>query len=264
MSKNTYIQIENHEWVETQDGSYTLYSKRYNETCHSLSGAESETTHYYINGCRIEHLFKSDNSTVLEVGLGLGKGLQATLDVHKKSPAHKLHFISLEIAPELIEFVKKNVLTDDWSQHDNLHCYKKANLRVTIIEGDARDALPNYILNFHPVFDAIYQDAFSPKRNVELWTTQWFKLLRESSHDQTLMTTYSSSKAMRKSMIAGGWSLREGEKFGTKRSSTLAIGSGKTEQTILDQLERSPTPSITDSNRVSYSKDRKELKNVQK
>src|SRR5690606_27427663 len=109
---------------------------------------------------------------------------------------------------------------------------------LKILIGDARITLPHYIKKHSLKVHAIYQDAFSPKRNPDLWTVEWFTLLKEISHQDVIMSTYSSSSAIRKSMAEAGFTLYPGEKFGPKRSSTRARLKGEMDPETLLHLQR--------------------------
>jgi hypothetical protein len=76
-----------------------------------------------------------------------------------------------------------------------------------------------------------------------------------------IMSTYSSSSSIRKSMLKANWKLYKGEKFGPKRSSTRAKVTGETDADILTHLENSPVHAITDENHFKYTMDNKNEKN---
>ena len=77
---------------------------------------------------------------------------------------------------------------------------KNENFHLIILIGDARVSLPKFKNDHDIKFDCIYQDAFSPKRNAILWTSEWFKLLKSISNQDCIMSTYSASSSIRKSM----------------------------------------------------------------
>lgn len=241
------MQLKNYEIVETSDGSKTLYSKSFGESCHSTSGAILETKLHYIQGCEIEEKSKThkENLSILEVGFGTGIGFIET----KKALSAFFTFVSLEIDKDLVIYAKNNIpelfLLE---KKDHFYELKTHHFHLIILLGDARKTLPTLNLKFH----AIYQDAFSPKKNASLWTAEWFKLLRDKSHPDVIMSTYSSSSSIRKSMIEAGFKLYKGEKFGPKRSSTRARLTGETDQEILNHLERSPAITLTDANKDTY------------
>jgi tRNA U34 5-methylaminomethyl-2-thiouridine-forming methyltransferase MnmC len=250
----------NHEWVETEDGSFTLFSKAYAEACHSSTGAKTETLLHYVSGCEIEDKIQSPlGLTILEVGFGLGIGFLTTYEVLKKT-GKPWSFISMEIDEELLKWFCHEHRDHEFLKHlqwKNLkeHKFLEAQhdgVELVILCGDARKTLPLYAEAFEPQWNAIYQDAFSPKRNPVLWTVEWFTLLKDFAHPSTVLSTYSSSSAIRKSLLEAGWSLQSGDKFGPKRSSTRARLEGKSDPEILERLERSPVPALQDDNIEAY------------
>ena len=225
--------LKNHEEALTKDGSKTLYSKRYDEHCHSLDGANEETLTHYIQSCQVLEKSKTKGPFhVLEVGFGAGIGLKMTAQ-KVKTPAK---FTSFEIDPELIKyFLTKQKI--DYKESGNIYSFKYRALEVQIIQGDALKTISQVEMSA----DCIYQDAFSPKKNPELWTVEWFQSLKELANEDCIMSTYSASSSIRKSMIEAGWKINPGQRFGNKRASTIAKLEGHTHQDILDHLDRSPT-----------------------
>lgn len=245
-----------HQWVETSDGSYTLFSEKFQEACHSTSGAKEETKLHYLKGCSIaEKINTLDQLTILEVGFGTGLGFLETYELLKES-SKPWHFLSLELDQDLLEWFRLQqtehpfLKSLHWTQSGSFSRLEaKSEMRtLTILCGDARQTLAEYANLFNIQWNAIYQDAFSPKRNPILWTTEWFSLLKTFASSDCKLSTYSASNSIRKSLLAAGWSLSSGEKFGPKRTSTRADLSGVSEAEILLQLERSPTPAMTDAN----------------
>ncbi len=230
---------KNYHIVSTQDGSQTLYSELYNENCHSEAGAVEETKLHYLKACQVLEKSKEQKEiSILEIGFGLGIGWETTFHALKNDSCH-LSFLSVEIDPELVAWAMKE---RSLPTHG-----------LEILVGDARETLKAFQKQYpQRKFDCIYQDAFSPRRNPELWTVEWFTLLRSLSHSQTIMSTYSASSSVRKSMIEAGWILREGHKFGPKRSATIAFNQGEQDPVILDKLERSPAIVLREENIDEY------------
>ena len=245
-------ELKNYKQIITEDGSITLFSEIYGESCHSTSGAETETDLHYISGCNIPAISKQlDSINILEVGFGLGIGLKQTLKTTIPNSCF-LNFISFEIDSDLIEATLDEL---KYEYTKNSHCYvvKNDELNLLVFYGNARasiDTIPKY---FDEKFHAIYQDAFSPKRNAILWTTEWFKLLKSLADKECILSTYSSSSSIRKSLLAANWFVTKGDKFGPKRSSTRANLIGPSHSDILEHLKRSPAIEITDSNYKTYT-----------
>jgi len=240
-----------HKWVQTEDGSLTLFSEEFQEACHSTSGAKSETLLHYVDGCQIRERLKDHTPfNILEVGFGTGLGFETTKEILKDLP-HPWHFFSLELDQDLVKWWLKD---RSYNQNDFIFTVKDKNFNLTILTGDARVVLKKYLESYPISFHAIYQDAFSPRRNPTLWTKEWFLLLKEYSTPDAILSTYSSSSSIRKSLVEAGWILRKGAKFGPKRSSTRAYLSGESDEEILLHLSRSPVESLRDDNVKDFLK----------
>ncbi len=240
------MEMKNHRKIITEDGSMTLYSQEYNEACHSEAGAKTETIEHYINGCEIKNNMSAPLN-ILEVGFGTGIGFLETQNALK---GRFFNFYSFEISKELIDYF---AITNhiNFTVTENFYVYESKEYKLVILHGNARETIKKIQLKFH----AIYQDAFSPKKNSILWTKEWFEDLANISHDNVILSTYSASSSIRKSMVQAGWKLYEGVHFGKKRSSTRARLTGETDPLILDKLKRSPVPAITDTNYIEYTLD---------
>ena len=243
--------------IKTEDNSETLYSEFFDEACHNLSGAYDETIHNYINGCDIpDKLSQLDTLSIFDVGFGLGVGLKALMDtIHKsKSIPSDIFYYSVELDEFLFLWsVAKyfSFLKFEKFELSNLRGYKlkidDINLTICVFIGDARITIPlaNELSLINPL-NAIFQDAFSPKKNPTLWSVEWFTLLRALSTKEVTLTTYSSSISIRKSLVVSGWEIENLKGFGQKRTMTRANLSGSTSSEILDQLKRSPSLEIRD------------------
>lgn len=244
-----------HQWVETQDGSFTLFSERFQEACHSSSGAREETLLHYLKGCQVEEKIETLSSlSILEVGFGLGIGFLTTYEVLEKSST-PWSFLSMEIDENLLEWFRQThkdhafLKKLKWETKGEIKTLSAKNdlIELTILCGDARQTLPTFTKALSQSWNCIYQDAFSPKRNPLLWTVEWFELLKAHSNSDVVLSTYSASTSIRKSLTKAGWKLHKGEKFGPKRTSTRATLSGESDPEIMLHLERSPVDAFTDA-----------------
>ena len=245
--------------VKTKDQSYTVFSEAYNEACHSLDGAWDETLFNYLEGCSIPE--KSERLgekalSVLEVGFGLGVGLQVVSDFYEKKEVKKSFvFTSLEIDQGLVEWAIDNwpssipPLKGSFQKTGGLD-YFNGNCglgKVNILIGDARKTLKKASkLGMIPALDAVFQDPFSPKRNPSLWTVEWFEVLKKASSPEVTLSTYSSSTSVRKSLQAAGWFMRNAPGFSSKRTSTRAFLKGPSDPEVIDKLKRAPINPLRD------------------
>lgn len=234
-----------HSLVLTEDGSHTFFSEAFQEACHSTAGAREETLLHYIHGCQILQKAETHSPLVIfEVGFGLGIGFLTTLDV--LTSKQSCHFISMELDRELLDWFRTSRPELNLSWEKNLLQGRIGNFQLTVIQGDGRTEVPKFLSGTSLKFHAIYQDAFSPKKNPALWTKEWFELLKNNSHSDVILSTYSASNSIRKSLHETGWGVQKGDKFGPKRTSTRAVLNKATDPEILETMNRSPVQAITD------------------
>jgi tRNA U34 5-methylaminomethyl-2-thiouridine-forming methyltransferase MnmC len=235
----------NHEWLATKDGSWTIYSKQFNEGAHSTHGAIAETKLRYIEGCQLYNPKRYHdpfgNYKIFEVGLGLGIGaLESFVLWYDKFQHLQVEFISCEIDEELILWCKKNLqqifakqypssaleLVSSLELHvDGLYYQSQFQnkFKLKVFRGDILNH-QNYITqNYQESIDSIFQDAYSPKKNPTLWSLEWFSFLKKLTHKNSILSTYSSSSSVRTNLESAGFYLTNGPGFGKKKSSTIAF-----------------------------------------
>ena len=240
--------------IETEDKTKTLWSEYFDEACHNLSGAYEETVYNYIQGCHIpEQISQNSCAHVLDVGFGVGIGLKALMDEIKRADKNiSASYTSIELDEDLFLWSMKETFPEmSYSKKDNYYSVHHPLLKITIFIGDGRLTLPKaYHEGLLPKFTAIFQDAFSPKKNPALWTLEWFNDLKMMSHNEVYMSTYSASVSIRKTMIAAGWSIQNQKGFGQKKTMTLARLIGETDPALSAELSRSSTLVLTDTSKL--------------
>ena len=241
--------------IPTDDQSETVWSEYFDEACHNLSGAKDETIHNYINGCQLEELIKNSTEIhLLDVGFGIGMGLICLIDFIKLNPLIncQIHYTSIELDDLFAHWslnkylpflkIKKNSIKNLEFLESTFH-----NISIKIFLGNGRITLP---LAFNEKliknFNIIFQDPFSPKKNPDLWTVEWFLFLKNNSSEWVKMATYSASISIRKSMLSAGWIIENHPGFRTKKNMTKASLKGQIDQELLEQLARSPAIAIHD------------------
>jgi len=230
-----------HTMALSDDGSYTAYSKEYNEHYHSTKdGAlyESLVKHIYP-----AFKLKEDKNElhILDICYGLGFNTLATLYYHKsKKLTSKLYIYSPELDSSLIkslldfkypkEFQEFHPIIDALSKNA---IYEDENFYIELFLGDAR----KYITTFSKKFDIVYQDAFSPSSNPALWTREYFSDIKNSMKDDAILTTYSIALATRLALYENNFIiyLNSGENY---RDATVASFKKLTEFTVVDMKHK--------------------------
>jgi tRNA U34 5-methylaminomethyl-2-thiouridine-forming methyltransferase MnmC len=188
------------EFVKTKDGSLTLKSEKYNECYHSSEGAYTESLYKHVlPGYEIAKKFDyyGGEIRILDICFGLGYNTLTAI-LHK--PANvKLKIFSPELDLDLIKSLKNFRYPDEFSEilsvineiSDNLY-YKSDDVEVEVFNGDARE----YVKKLKDIH-IVYQDAFSPKVNQELWTFEYFKDIAKILNKNGIITTYSVATPVR-------------------------------------------------------------------
>ena len=216
-SSHTSSMIDATVWVPqlTDDGSFTFFSTEFGEAFHSSQGARNEAFLKYAQATNLAQRAQRDRLRLLDVCYGLGYNTAAALEViWTTNPACQVEVYGLEldvtvpqaaIAPPLLEgwsAVVQSVLT---SLALTQHC-QLPQLKATLLIGDARQTIQQLC---HSEFqaDAIFFDPFSPRRCPQLWTVEFFTLVRRCLAPDGILATYSRSAAVRSAMLAAGFSI---------------------------------------------------------
>ena len=214
-----------HTLTLSEDGSYTAYSKEYDEHYHSTKdGALSESLYKHIIPA-YKLTQDKDELHILDICYGLGFNTLATILYYKEyAPEKKLFISSPELDGSLVksltkfnypkEFAVLRKIIEAISKDGN---YKDENLSIEVFLGDARE----YIRAFEDSFDIVYQDAFSPSSNPVLWTKEYFSDIKKAMKKDGVLTTYSTALKTRLALYENGFLvyLNKGEQF---RNATLA------------------------------------------
>ena len=218
-------QTPNHSLELSKDGSYTAYSKEYDEHYHSTrDGALQESLlKHVIPAFKIKkHL---DEINILDICFGLGFNTLATIYYHHKNNSTcRLNIYSPELDETLINSLNSFVYPEEFEGLEMIiseliknKSYTKNNLHVELFIGDARE----YIKKFNNHFDIVYQDAFSPSKNPMLWTLEYFSDIKKSIKEDAVVTSYSIALPTRLALFENGFNvyINSGEDF---RDATLA------------------------------------------
>ncbi|WP_297813646.1 MnmC family methyltransferase [uncultured Helicobacter sp.] len=210
--------------ILTKDSSVTLYNTSFGEAYHSAKdGALQETLHKHILPA-LSLKMQEPILSVLDICFGLG--FNTLCLVHT---AHSLRFkgkifihspeLDSNLLPKLLKHPYPKELENELAILESLiiqHYYKEQDLEIVLYLGNAREILKNFLARdskdtpykiaqnlMH--FNIIFQDAFSPTKNRDLWTYEYFKTLYAISAENTLITTYSHHSCMLYSAYLAGF-----------------------------------------------------------
>lgn len=212
----------------SSDGSYTLFNQEYQESYHSLKdGAIQETLFKHIFPA-FTYAELGEKIRVLDICFGLGYNSFFTLK----------HFLShnfsqtLELySPEKDEKILGTLL--DFSYPQEISTFGDIGIREILATLDSEGVVKGekwslecfigdaiaYIKTFpQGFFDIVYQDAFSPSKNAELWSEEYFCLLYEKLRESGIITTYSQSGVVRDNAKKAGFYVYEISQESTRNS----------------------------------------------
>ncbi len=212
--------------------SSQLYSRIYEDIYFSISGAEAESEHVFINGNRLPQRFCSARDfTIAEAGFGTGLNFLKTLQRWLKSApsSAKLTYIAFELYPLENDILRQ--AQRSWSELKELseiflHSYPKVpttgctlnfpELRTTLqlFVGD----INNEITKVNSRIDAWFLDGFAPSKNPEMWTDELFSnMQRLSCSGTTTCATYSCARIVREGLKKHNFTVLKTPGFGNKK-----------------------------------------------
>ena len=193
--------------IKTEDGTFTLRSEEYDECYSSKSGALEEAQKKYVIPCNIK-----EGDLVLDIGFGLGYNVAAAIEKGAR-------VISLEKDSRLLNEIQD--LNLPIKSYDLVKKIAKGeeSEKLKIILGDARETIKELNMKF----DAVFLDPFSPPKNPELWTEEFFKEIKKRMKKTAILATYSCARKVRENLINVGFIVKDGPIIGRRSPSTLAI-----------------------------------------
>jgi len=189
--------------IITNDGTLTLKNDKFNECYHSSEGAVTETLYKHIYPAF--EVVKQDEIKILDICFGLG--YNTFLSILNRPKNSKLKIYSPEFDKDLIKSLKNFSYPKEFDKikhiinlvSENFY-YKDEFVEIEIFVGDARE----YIKKLDTI-DIVYQDAFSPKVNQELWTIEYFRDIEKLN--PTIITTYSVATPIRYALYSLGYNI---------------------------------------------------------
>jgi tRNA U34 5-methylaminomethyl-2-thiouridine-forming methyltransferase MnmC len=271
------------ERIETKDGSWTGFNDTVEEHYHNLAGAYTEALNVYVNPTEFERrLDTSDEIVVLDPFLGLGYNLltciQQFIRLKKRTHSHaRLVAVAFENDPQVlgcIPQVLEEKTYDDLKEFlpafaHNIYyqtqqgsslkydAFQEVGVDLTIHVGDTRQlvkGIPDGSI------DVIYHDAFSTRKQPELWTSQLFQhYARILKPGRGTILTYSGASPPRKAFLDCGFYVYR-LVTPTGKPCTLATLEERTDVSPLTPLEIALLDSksgitFEDNDELSLSKD---------
>ena len=204
-------------YIVTADGTQTLYSEKYAQSYHSDKGARTESQHVFLDATlTTQKLDTHQPTSVLEVGFGTGLNyfltashalrtrtpLTYTALEHTLLPASTLEslgyqaFCDTKLFEAFLAF--RHALGEVVTP--GVHVFEFGVTTLALRIGDATEQRFK-----KSAFDAVYQDAFSPDANPELWSDTFFTDLFNALKSGGILSTYSVKGVIRRRLLSIGF-----------------------------------------------------------
>lgn len=238
--------------IKTGDGSYTLVSEGLEdsaESMHTYHGGVEESLEKYV---RPAHLIGKKKVHILDICSGLGyttgicleylndenqnpiKNPDITIEMVEISPltlaagliipspikSHEIVKKVIEDKLHSIGFLKHRMISEEIPENIKLNVHIM-DARTIVKSSPIKRSCENLLDNLNLKYDAIFLAPFSPGKSPELYTFDFLAGLKALLKEDGMFLTYTSSSAVRFSLIKLGLYVGEGPSFG-RSGGTLA------------------------------------------
>jgi len=240
-----------HTLTLSDDGSYTAYSKEYDEHYHSTKdGALKESLQKHV--IPAFELINRDEVNILDICYGLGFNTLATILYYRDNrPKTKLNIYSPELDASLVKSLEDFTYPEEFAGLRDIVValsqegfYKDEQLFIELFLGDARE----YVRGFENFFDIVYQDAFSPSTNPILWTKEYFVDIAKAMRKEGVLTTYSIAFKIRLALYENDFYIY------------LNKGEGYRDATLASQTQLTNAVSVDMKHKIACNPDMKSLR----
>lgn len=210
---------------ETEDGSVTVYHAAYGEAMHSRSGAWEEALLKHV--CPSGLLAREGEIVVIDMGFGLGYNtLALCMELRKQQKIERCRIYAFEMDQSIETIIQEVRFNDERDRYCNdlkrLYSEGAATIgpcEIILTFGDARQTVSSLAVNNAM---AVFHDPHSPGKNPELWSSDFFSLIKSRMASDGMLTTYSSAPQIRGALVEAGFHIGRGPSVGPKREGTLA------------------------------------------
>ncbi len=210
--------------INTGDGSITFYNEEFDETYHSVTGAEEEALKKFVEPSDVKEYALKDQVNILDVCFGLGYNSAVAIDkILEANLGCKINIIGLEKDINILKkindvnpMIKSYMLFKDLEKKN--YDLSEDGITIKILIGDALKTI-NKINN---KFDLVFHDPFSPKKCPELWTEEFFKKIKDLMNKNGVLTTYSCARIVRDNLKKAGFKVEDGPSVRRRAPSTIA------------------------------------------
>ena len=212
------------EKVITKDGSITFINKKTGDFYHAFSGAATEACEKYAKALNVD---KVKDPVIFDICAGMGYNASAALDIIKTKATIYLFEDDIEIIMMALEADApfksyhhiQSLVRQFLENKSAVTAYEKDGIKLVLMFGDARKT----ITDVKEKADFIFFDPFSPSKTPDMWQEQFFKDINSKSKRGAKLATYSCARFVRNNLIAAGFKVEDGPRWGKNSPTTIGI-----------------------------------------
>ena len=191
-----------------RDGSFSLWSVRFEEAFHSGRGALREARETFVVPSQLDRFAAGRRLRVVEVCVGTGTNLAALLEACR-AVGLELEWWGLELDPAPLQLaLAEPEFRSQWHPQtlktletlSDQGGWQQGAGSGRMLWGDARQTLPHLLEQRRGQVDLIWHDAFSPQHCPQLWTVEFLGSLAELLADGGRWISYCSAAAVREGL----------------------------------------------------------------
>lgn len=219
-----------------------IESKQFADIYFSAEDGVGESEYNFLQANHLAKRFCNTNDFyIAETGFGTGLNFLLTLKLWRtiNQSSAILHYFSSEKYPiaanTLAEIQQNQPQFSHLSAESSalLHHYQLDNksltvdkltiefsdwrCRLTILLGDNSEVYQGLANTSKTKIDAWFLDGFAPSCNPQMWRPESFQALRQLSKVGTTLSSFTVAAAVKKPLLANGFSIEKRQGFGRKR-----------------------------------------------
>ncbi len=247
------------EVVTTRAGARAILDHATGEVMHPIVGPLVEVHTTYLVPSRLEARLREPGEalTLFDVGLGAGSVAVAAWHLSEALPAdvRRLVIVSFDRDRAALALALANPADFGFEGAAGVAArallasgrHETARTTWRFVEAELPAAFDG-----EGQADLVYWDAFSPKRNVELWNVAAFAAVRRCCNAGSMLYTYSGATAVRSALVLAGFVVGVGAPVGAgKFGTTAAVPPSTVDQPLdgrwVERLARSSAPFPADA-----------------
>jgi tRNA U34 5-methylaminomethyl-2-thiouridine-forming methyltransferase MnmC len=208
--------MNNLSFVETADGSNTIFNASVGENYHSHHGAFQESQHVFLRS-GLEYFLSQHNTTavkILEVGFGTGLNFLLTADFCTLNNI-QLHYTGIEAFPLTQDIIfntgyNKYVSSELWQSYQE-HYFNAFDKSVSLTSWVNLSIAPRKLLEFttSDTFDILYFDAFAVRYQPEMWNDESLEYICRFLKTGGVFVTYAITGNLKRSLKKLGFAIQK-------------------------------------------------------